>query len=235
MFAESMLESNGLPPTRRGLTTLASFAIQVIALAAFVAVPVLFPEALRLQARVPIPPTIFTPAVPEDHVERSTSQTGSGPVISGHPIAFLQPGRIPSGTRDPGLTDPPLCMTGCGGGNGVPGSIDLNGLGPVVPTTRVVRAKPPIISSMQVGTPIIRVQPVYPALAKPIRVQGDVVLTAIISKEGAIDSLRVLSGHPMLVPAAVDAVKQWRYRPYVLNGERIEVETRITVSFRLGQ
>ena len=84
------------------------------------------------------------------------------------------------------------------------------------------------------GNLIHRVQPDYPAPARQIRVQGQVVLRAVISREGMIDNLQVVSGHPMLVKAAVDAVRQWRYRPYVLNGEPVEVETEVTVNFILS-
>ena len=85
------------------------------------------------------------------------------------------------------------------------------------------------------GTLIRRVQPVYPPLARSARIQGSVVLAAVISKTGTIENLTLISGHPMLVPAALQAVSQWRYRPYVLNGEAIEVDTQITVNFILGQ
>jgi protein TonB len=84
------------------------------------------------------------------------------------------------------------------------------------------------------GSLLHRVQPIYPPLARTAHIQGEVVLFALISKSGNIDNLRVLSGHPMLAPAAVEAVSQWRYRPYVLNGEPIEVETQITVKFTLS-
>ena len=84
------------------------------------------------------------------------------------------------------------------------------------------------------GSLIRRVQPAYPPLARAARIQGPVVLAAIISKAGVIENLRVLSGHPMLAPAAIDAVSQWRYRPYILNSEPVEVETQITVNFVLG-
>ena len=87
---------------------------------------------------------------------------------------------------------------------------------------------------MMEGNLVYRVQPDYPALARQVRVQGRVVLRAMISREGAIENLQVLSGHPMLVQAAVDAVRQWRYRPYVLNGEPVEVETQVTVNFVLS-
>ena len=77
-------------------------------------------------------------------------------------------------------------------------------------------------------------KPTYPQLAQAARISGAVRLVAIISREGAIENLQVLSGHPMLAPAAVEAVRQWRYRPYELNGEPVEVETQVTVNFVLG-
>lgn len=89
-------------------------------------------------------------------------------------------------------------------------------------------------SNLLQGMLIRRVQPAYPIPAKIAHVQGPVELAAIISKEGRIEHLQLISGHPMLVPAAIDAVSQWRYRPYVLNSEAIEVETRITVNFILA-
>jgi protein TonB len=87
---------------------------------------------------------------------------------------------------------------------------------------------------MMEGNLIFRVQPDYPSLARQVRVQGPVVLRAVISREGTIENLQVLSGHPMLVRAAVEAVRQWKYRPYLLNGEPVEVETEVKVNFILS-
>jgi protein TonB len=87
---------------------------------------------------------------------------------------------------------------------------------------------------MSEGDLIHKVLPVYPPLARSVRIQGQVVLQAVISKQGAIENLRLLTGHPMLVPAAIEAVRQWRYRSYVLNNEPVEVETQITVNFSLA-
>ena len=87
---------------------------------------------------------------------------------------------------------------------------------------------------MMEGNLIFRVQPDYPSLARQVRVQGQVILRAVISREGAIENLQVLSGHPMLVRAAVEAVRQWKYRPYLLNGEPVEVETEVKVNFILS-
>jgi protein TonB len=78
------------------------------------------------------------------------------------------------------------------------------------------------------------VEPIYPRIATLTGIQGQVKLHAIIARDGTIQSLNAISGHPLLVHAALDAVGQWRYRPYVLNGEAVEVETFITVNFRKG-
>jgi len=87
---------------------------------------------------------------------------------------------------------------------------------------------------MSEGDLVRKILPAYPPLARTARIEGQVVLQAVISKQGAIENLRVLSGHPMLVPAAIEAVRQWRYRPYVLNSEPVEVETQIIVNFSLA-
>jgi protein TonB len=84
------------------------------------------------------------------------------------------------------------------------------------------------------GNLLHEVKPMYPQIAKAARVSGAVVLQASISKDGSIQNLKVVSGHPMLVQSALDAVKQWRYKPYMLNGEPVEVETQITVNFTLA-
>jgi TonB family protein len=82
---------------------------------------------------------------------------------------------------------------------------------------------------------ISKVQPVYPPLARSARIQGTVVMKAVINQTGEVESLDLVSGHPMLVAAAMDAVKQWKYRPYKLNGNAVRVETEVTVNFALSQ
>jgi len=81
---------------------------------------------------------------------------------------------------------------------------------------------------------IHKVIPEYPEQAKQSRIQGTVILRAVIDKSGNIIELTPISGHPMLVPTAVDAVRQWRYSPYILNGDPVEVETTVTVNFNLA-
>ena len=84
------------------------------------------------------------------------------------------------------------------------------------------------------GLRIKYVQPTYPPLARQARIQGQVVLHAEISKDGTITNLQLMSGHAMLAPAAIEAVKQWRYKPYLLNGEPVAVETEVVVNFSLS-
>jgi len=92
---------------------------------------------------------------------------------------------------------------------------------------------PAKISRIDPGHIIRRVDPPYPPLARATRIQGPVTLHAVISRDGVIENLQLVSGHPLLVRAALDAVSQWRFRPYVLNGQPIEVETEITINFIL--
>jgi periplasmic protein TonB len=119
-----------------------------------------------------------------------------------------------------------------GSGNGV-----AHGLGdsiPVVIPAHLAAVKPLRVSHWAEGNIIYRVQPSYPPIARLARVQGTVELRAIISTTGTIENLIAVSGHPMLVKSAIEAVRQWRYRPYLLNTEPIEVETEITVNFVLS-
>src|SRR4029077_7967224 len=100
---------------------------------------------------------------------------------------------------------------------------------PPPPAVQRVRISPGVTK----GLLIYRVEPTYPPLAQQARIQGVVVLPALIDKGGNIQHLQVVSGHPLLVPAAIEAVKQWRYKPFLLSGQPVEVETTVTVSFHV--
>jgi protein TonB len=101
---------------------------------------------------------------------------------------------------------------------------------PKVATPQRVR----VSQGVSAGLLVRRVNPNYPPLARQARISGQVVLRAVISKDGSIENLTLVSGHPMLAPAAIDAVKQWKYRPYLLNGEPVEVDTEVLVNFTLA-
>jgi len=241
MFADSMLETSWAQRSRRSWTTLTSFALEAMAIGLLLLLPLWKSVGLPAARTVSTPITLGRPDLPATATPRS-GHASPMPTSTVRPI-FVAPGRIPrtisttSGPAAPDAPDPgPGGVLGIGipggGENGLPTSL-ITGTHPVIPvavtpTVRVIRT-----SQILEGNLIRRVQPVYPPLAKNVRIQGPVVLAAIISKAGTIDNLQVLSGHPMLVAAAIDAVKQWRYRPYILNNEPIEVQTQITVNFIL--
>ena len=143
---------------------------------------------------------------------------------------------------------PPIATTG-GVVGGVPGGIpggQLGGvIGGIVNATSSFAAVPklsksaPVVQRVRVsqgvtkGMVVYRIEPTYPPLARQARIQGVVVLTAMIDRDGNIQNLRLVSGHPMLAPAAIDAVKHWRYKPFLLNGQPVEVETTVTVTFQM--
>jgi protein TonB len=98
-----------------------------------------------------------------------------------------------------------------------------------------VPVKPPRITQLRMATPILKVEPVYPALARQARVSGVVELLGVLGTDGRIHELRVLRGHPLLINAALEAVRQWVFAPTVLNGQAVEVAAPITVNFILNQ
>lgn len=90
------------------------------------------------------------------------------------------------------------------------------------------------MSHVDEGLLVHKVTPVYPQIAIITKQQGAVVLHAIIGRDGSIQQLQAISGPPLLIKAAMEAVGQWRYKPYMLNGQPVEVDTQITVNFKLG-
>ena len=143
----------------------------------------------------------------------------------------------PSGDAVPGSTP------GAVPGSGPSSVMGLFSSAPaVVPPPPLVKDAPkPATQRIRVGgiveaaNLIRKVQPVYPPLAKQARIQGAVHFTAIIGKDGAIQGLQLINGHPLLVEAARQAVSQWQYKPTLLNGEPVEVVTEIDVNFTLTQ
>jgi protein TonB len=121
----------------------------------------------------------------------------------------------------------------------LPGAAASGTMGALFPPTPKVLATPPkmvnISAGVAVGLLIARTPPAYPADAKSAGVQGTVVLEAIIGRDGLVQDLKVVSGPDLLQQAAVDAVKTWRYKPYLLNDEPVEVRTTINVIFTLGR
>jgi len=237
MFAETV-DSSWAERARRGWTTLASFGLQALATVVLLIVPLLrttgLPSFHQLSTPISLGRLGDFGRMPS-HGRPNTAPSNPTQIIFRRPAAMPVRGAMPIEDGLPQVTGFGPYVAGPTGGNG-PGITGLfeGGTRAVLPV-----APPPAIthsirlSQMREGDLTHKVQPTYPALARSARIQGIVVLQAMISKQGTIENLKVLSGHPMLAPAAIEAVRQWRYRPYILNNEPVEVETQITVKFSL--
>jgi len=241
MFAESMLETSWAQRARRSWTTVTSFGLQALIIGCLLLLPLWKTIGLPAARTVSTPISLGRVAVETAPAPRNGG--ASTPQSNTRSARFMQPTRIPRNiqmggndpspqpTSGPGPGDPVLFA---GPGNGFPLGILPGGSRPVLPTPPPTVSRAFRRSEMLEGMLIRKVQPVYPPLARTAHVQGSVVVYALISKAGTMENVHAISGHPMLVPAAVDAVSQWRYRPYILNSEPVEVETQITVNFYLA-
>jgi protein TonB len=248
MFADSVLEF-GVQRKRKFFATSTSFLINCLAIMLMLAVPLMFTEELpkaqllTFLVAPPPPPPPPPPAAAEVHVVKQiqTDLLNNG--------ALRTPTKIPQKIQMIKEEEAPPPMASNGGVvGGVPGGIpggQLGGvIGSVISSTNSLAAVPRFVPATPTririsggvtkGLLIQRTEPTYPTLARAARVQGDVILSAVIDTNGQIQNLQLVSGHPMLVPAAIAAVKQWRYKPYLLNGQPVEVETTITVIFTLS-
>ena len=249
MFSDSLLEF-GVQRKRKFFATTTSLIVNCLAIVAMLIIPLAFPEALPkaqlltfLVAPPPPPPPPPPAAAEVQHVVRQiqTDMLNNG--------ALRTPTKIPQKIQMIKEEEAPPPMPASGGvAGGVPGGIpggQMGGvIGSVISATSSLASVPKFVpatpqririsAGVTKGLLIQRIEPPYPTLARAARVQGDVVLSAVIDTNGHITNLQLVSGHPMLVPAAIAAVKQWRYKPYLLNGQPVEVETTITVIFTLS-
>ena len=229
MFEDSTFESAKRIKTKSGRWMLFTGGINGGVLVLLILIPLIYPEALptALMATIltlPPPP----PPPPEVHVvhvqtEMMNNQL-TAPTKIPHNIQMVTEKEAPPSNF--GVAG----MEGMGGGSGAMSSFFNN-------APKVQSAAPKklnISAGVAVGLLIQKTMPTYPPIAKAARVQGTVVLQAEISKQGTIQDLHVVSGPAMLQQAALDAVRQWRYRPYLLNNEPVEVETTVNVIFTLG-
>jgi protein TonB len=249
MFSDSLLDY-GQARKRKAFATTTSFIFNCFAIGVMLIVPLLFtedlPKAQLLTFLVAPPPPPPPPPPAAAQVTRVVKQIQTDMLNTGQ---LRTPTKIPQKIEmiKEEEAPPPLATTG-GVVGGVPGGIpggQLGGvIGGIVNSTSNLSAIPKfapvtpqrvrISQGVTKGLLIHRQEPTYPTLARAARVQGDVILSAVIDVNGQITNLQLVSGHPMLVPAALDAVKQWRYKPYLLNGQPVEVETTITVIFTLS-
>lgn len=246
MFSESLLDDSA-GRARRSWSTLAAWTLQSCLIVLAVVLPLWQTNALprMISSFTPIgPPPGRTPAPKSIRVAGDPVHHRVVPLIT--PDGLTLPLRIPKGVK-PGPDIPPpiddtegqcaFCVPGGIPGGGGTGPGMLTKLIPQ-PTEAPPTPKPPVRVRMSGGITqgflLHQVQPVYPAIARAARVEGTVVLAAVISRDGTIEGLHAVGGPAMLINAAMDAVKQWRYRPYLLSGQPVEVETQISVVFTLA-
>jgi len=246
MFEDSLIESGGKLKTKRGATTLFSFVLEVVIIGILILIPLIYTEALPKQQLMtflvapppPPPPPPPPAAAPPVHViKKIETELDNG--------QLRQPTKIPQKIQMIKEDEPPPpSAAGVMGGvpGGVPGGSMGGVIGGIIGQTTAAPVVPKAVTPQRVrvsqgvseGLLVHQVKPQYPPLARAARVQGAVVLQAVIGKDGSIQGLKLVSGHPMLAPAAIEAVKQWKYKPYFLNGEPVEVDTQITVNFTLA-
>jgi periplasmic protein TonB len=250
LFADVLLETTGLQRRRRNLATVLSLAVQCSLLGALLILPLMYTETLPKQELlsflVAAPPPPPPPPPAASAAAAKVAERAGSDIMDGR---LRTPGRIPQKVQMIREEEAPPASSSGGVVGGVEGGIpggQLGGvIGGIISSTSTIASVPKlaipetpkrirISQGVTKGLLIQKIEPPYPPIARAARIQGQVVLAAIISKTGEIQDLALVSGHPMLVPAAIEAVKQWRYRPFLLNGEPVEVETTITVAFQLS-
>lgn len=250
MFEHALLDSACRAPVHSGIHYLFATLADAVLVGLLALIPMVYTQALPKQLLPPpvhiAPPAGPPPASPAVRAIASAHR----PTVN----LLVAPVRIPPvivhlvEAPEPPSTQPAIGVIGAGPG-GSPDGV-LNGvIGSPFGTMQAPPPPPPRPSIHQTSTaPMLRVggdviaaravyrpAPEYPPLAKMAHVQGTVKLEAIIASDGAIMHLKVISGHPLLVSAALDAVKMWRYQPTLLNREPVEVQTEIDVNFRLEE
>ena len=244
MFSHSLLELSEIERRRRKGAALFSFILQALIVGVLVLLPLWFLDTLPAQQLVtflvaPPPPPPPPPPAPPVKAVQMVSQIVNGQLLS--------PSKIPKVVKMIKEEEAPPPAMGVAGGvvGGVPGGQPggvigslisaANHSGNTAPRAEEIPKRLVVSQGVSLGMLLNKTEPVYPIIARKARVQGTVTLRAIISAQGTIESLQVVDGHPMLVGAALNAVKQWRYKPYMLSGQPVEVETIVFVNFHIDR
>jgi protein TonB len=246
MFEDALVESGGQLKNRSNWWTLASLTFYSVIFGGVILLPLLNPEMLPHQLLkdflvappVPVAPTALPNRVAENH----SGSTGGPTLNLRTPLPLIATNSHPvltqRGTESdvpPGGGYIPGADFGSGNnGNGIPFG-GPNGIDSRPPAPRVATPHGPahVSDGVMAGYALYHPEPPYPQIAKVTRTQGVVVLEVTISRSGEMEGVHVISGNPMLITSAVDTVKSWRYRPYLLNGEPVEVQMQVTVRFTL--
>jgi protein TonB len=243
MFEEMVVSSPKGKKTNKPWTVVISMVVQVLFLLILILIPLIYTEALPrtlmssiLLAPPPPPPPPPPPAAVQVIRKPVVHLMDAGKLVA--PKAIPKEVKVFKEEAEPDM--------GAGMVGGVPGGVAggssggvlggvIGGAGNAPPPPKVTPKRVTVGGNVQAARLVNRVQPIYPPLARQTRISGTVKLHAIIGKSGNVEQLQVVSGHPLLVQSALDAVRQWRYQPTLLNGDPVEVDTEIDVIFSLAQ
>ena len=236
MFEDSTFESQGRIRTRSKRWMVAALGFNGSILAALIVIPLIYPSALPMQ---PLPYLIAAMQPPKgpQPLRRQPAEQAATNAVKNILDPFQAPRRIPPSIFIASSPEP-RDFVGIPGGDprldgNTPGGVGEDTFHHSAPA---VHSEPKVVhvsTGTEEGLIVFKTIPQYPVIARTMHVDGTVVLAATISKAGMIENLRVMSGPVMLQQAAVDAVKTWRYRPYMLDGQPVEVETSVNVVFRM--
>ena len=234
MFEELLVSNPYATKTKQRWTVLVSMAFQVTFLGILLLIPLIYTEALpkaMLATLLVAPPPPPPPAKVEVIRRPQVHLMDAGKLMA--PKAIPKNVTIIKEEAEPDMGGVGGVVGGVAGGSmgGVIGGVIGGTPGPPKP----VQSRIKVGGNVTAARIVNRTTPIYPPLARQTRISGTVRLHAIIAKDGTVQQLEVLSGHPLLVQAALDAVRQWRYQPTLLNGEPVEVDTTVDVIFSLNQ
>ena len=239
MFEQSIVESGRRVRTKKPMTLMLSLGLQVFVLFILVVIPLIWYQVLPAASLAsvalvpPPPPPPPPPPAPKVVVQKFVSEIQNN--------ALVPPKVIPKKIAHIVEKAPPAPVTGIGvvGGvaGGIPGGV-LGGAGFGPPPPPPPAAPPP--SVIRVGGQVEagncrKVTPIYPPIARMAHISGTVMVHALVSKAGVMENVQAVSGNPMLVQAALQAARQWRCRPYILDGNPVAVDTTISFVFNYGE
>jgi protein TonB len=234
MFDQLVVSGPGGAKTNKPWTVVLSGFVQIGILVVLILIPLIYTEALdprlaatSLVAPPPPPPPPPPPTVMKEIKQPRVVQLNKmvAPTVIPKTISIVK-------DEAPVIYSNSAEGVDGGTGGGILGGIIGNAAPPPPKPAAPQRIR--VGGNVEAGAILNKVQPEYPAIAKVAHISGTVVLHAVISKDGSIQELQYISGPPMLMKPAMDAVKQWRYKPYLLNGDPVEVETTINVDFSFG-
>jgi protein TonB len=244
MFEDLVISSVHPTRTHKSWTVLVSAVVQAVLVAILILIPLIYTEALPRQmlstllVAPPPPPPPPPPAAPIQRIIKPVArliQAGKmmSPTVIPKRVEIIKEEELPPDVANIGVVGGVPGGVPGGSAGGVLGGI-IGGVSNLPPPPKVTPQRIRRGGDVVAANLIRKIQPVYPAIAKSARIQGTVILHAVISKDGSVQDLQYMSGPPLLVQSALDAVRQWKYRPTLLNGEPVEVDTTIQVIFTLG-